>query len=291
MDPGTPSETRSLDELRQALADLARTGTPAIAGLAAWALEHTQELAFHSVRGLARRADANENTVYRLAVALGFSGFEECRAAFQAALRRETTVYGARARRLHDVGSNVPSAVHAAAQANLDALFSGASIAKIGEAATLLAEARRVYCVGVRSCLSLAHYFSYTGHMAFPNFARPLTEAGSIADILTVASPEDVVVPITFSLYSSEVVAARDAAATRGARILAITDTYASPVSRDADIVFCLQMEGPQTLPSHGAGFALVEAIVATMISRDEAAPRRISEFEKRLLDFGSYVR
>jgi hypothetical protein len=30
---------------------------------------------------------------------------------------------------------------------------------------------------------------------------------------------------------------------------------------------------------------------VATMISRDEAAPRRISEFEKRLLDFGSYVR
>lgn len=281
----------SLDDLRQALAAQVRDGTPAIAGLAAWALEHPQELAFHSVRALADRAGVNVNTAYRLAVALGFSGYEQCRAAFQAALRQESTLYGARARRLHGGGSNVPLAVHRAAHANLDALFTEVVVARIGQAAEMLAGARRVYCVGVRSCLSLAHYFTYTGRMAFPNFARPLTEAGSIADILTVAQPEDVVVPITFALYSAEVVAARDAAAERGARIVAITDTYASPIAREADLVFCLPMEGPQSLPSHGAGFALVEAIVADMISRSDEAPRRISDFEKRLLDFGSYVR
>lgn len=288
---GEPGGDHSLDGLRRALAELSQTASPAVAGLAAWALEHTQELAFHSVRVLAGHAGVNVNTVYRLAVALGFSGYEECRAAFQAALRQETTIYGARAQRLHGREANVPTAVHAAAQANLDALFTEANIARIGQAGALLSQARRVYCVGVRSCLSLAHYLAYTGRMAFPHFARPLTEAGSISDILTVAKPDDVVVLVTFALYSSEVVAAHDAAAKRGARIVAITDTYASPIAKGADIVFCLPMEGPQTLPSHGAGFALAEAIVAEMISKSDAAPERIAEFETRLLDFGSYLR
>ncbi|MEJ6394977.1 MurR/RpiR family transcriptional regulator [Gymnodinialimonas sp. 2305UL16-5] len=282
----------SYDALSRALADLVHDGSPAISAFATWALAHPNDMAFHSVRRLASLADVNVNTVYRLAVALGFSGFEDCRVAFQTALRKQGGLYGSRAARLNaGDGDDLFDRLRAASHRNLDAILDEASSARIRQASTMLRRARRVHCFGVRSCFSLAHYLTYSGRMAFENFAPPSTEPGSIADALTRTGPADVVVLISFSLYSAEVVRAHQAALSRGAQVIAITDTYASPFARDAALVFCLPMEGPQTLPSLGAGFVLVEAIVADMITNSRAAPKRIAEFEQQLIAFGSYVR
>jgi len=281
----------TMDTLSRALARLVRTGSPAIAKCAAWALDHPQEMAFHSVRGLSELSGINVNTIYRLSLGLGFSGFEECRRAFQAALRRQEGMYGSRAARLTEQPDGaLIETLHGAARGNLDSVFSAANRPRIRAAAGLLAGARRIRCIGVRSCFSLAHYFSYTGGMAFPNFERPLAEPGSIADTLAHAGPEDVVVLITFSLYSAEVVRAHAAAVAQGVRIVAITDSYTSPIAGGAEIVFCLPMEGPQPLPSHGAGFALVEGIIAEMIAQSPGAPARIADFERRMVTLGSYV-
>lgn len=285
------ADIRSLDDLSLDLAQLAREGSPAIARLAEWALAHPQEIAFHSVRGLADLSGVNLNTVYRLAIALGYSGFDDCRRAFQAALRQAKGMYGARAEQLTSRGEgSLIDDLRAAAHANLDAAFSGDNIAKIKDAAARLLGARRIHCIGVRSCFSLAHYLSYTGGMAFPNFERPLVEPGSIADTLAHAGPEDVVVLITFSLYSAEVVRAHEAATARNIGVIAITDSYASPIAQRAELVFCLPMAGPQPLPSHGAGFALVEGIVSEMIAASAKAAERIAEFERKMVELGSYV-
>jgi DNA-binding MurR/RpiR family transcriptional regulator len=287
----TDTPERSLDELSRRLAELVEQGTPAIAGFASWALEHPEEMAFHSVRGLAKLSGANVNTVYRLSLALGFPGFEECRRAFQAALRRRGGLYGARAARLsaQPEGARIER-LRTAAQANLDALFAEDTVARIGEAAALLLRARRIHCIGVRSCFSLAHYFAYTGGMAFPHFERMPTEPGGIADRLAHAGEGEVVVLITFSLYSAEVIRAHRAARAKGLDVIAITDRYTSPIAGGARLVFCLPMEGPQPLPSQGAGFTLVEAIIDEMVASDPGAPARIAEFERQLLELGSYV-
>lgn len=285
------TDRRSLDDLSRGLATIAREGSPAIARLAQWALEHPQEMAFHSVRGLADLSGANVNTAYRLALALGFSGYEECRRGFQSALRQSKGLYGARAEKLTNRGEGaVIEDLRSAAHANLDEALSGENVAKIRDAAMRLLQARRIYCIGVRSCFSLAHYMSYTGGMAFRNFERPLVEPGSIADTLAHADPDDVVVLITFSLYSAEVVRAHEAAIAKGIGVIAITDSYTSPIARRAESVFCLPMAGPQPLPTHGAGFALVEGIITEMIAASAGAPERIAEFERSMVALGSYV-
>ena len=281
----------TLDDLRQALAEQVHTASPKVSRLAAWALEHPQEMAFHSVRALAKRADVNANTVFRLAVALGFSGYDPCRTAFQAALRGEGGMYGSRAKQLRSGGTAALTArIRESAHKNLDALFSDANIQRVGDAVDLLEQAERIYAVGVRSCFSLAHYLSYSGRMAFDSFAPPLNEPGGIADAITSTGPGDVVVVITFSLYSAEVVRAHEAALARGARVIAITDSYVSPIARGADVVFCLPMDGPQPLPSQGAAFALAEVLVGEMIARSEDAAQRIADYEDRMLEFGGYV-
>jgi len=287
----TPNPTlETLDDLSRALAEQVHSGTPAIGKLAAWVLENPQEMAFLSVRALAGKAGVNANTVFRLSVALGFLGYEPCRRAFQSAFRLNESKYGARAEQLKSESSlDLAARIQQSAHRNLDALFTPQTLGNIHQAVDLMVGARKIICVGVRSCYSLAHYLAYSGHMALDNFAPPLTAAGSIADAIIDCGPKDVVVVITFAHYSSEVVRAHTIARKRGARLIAITDSYTAPIARESDIVFDLPMDGPQTLPSHGAAFALTEALVGEMIIRSDTATDRIAEYERRLREFGVY--
>jgi DNA-binding MurR/RpiR family transcriptional regulator len=79
------------------------------------------------------------------------------------------------------------------------------------------------------------------------------------------------------------VVRAHTAALSQGLSVIAITDSDTPPIAREARIVSCLPMEGPQPLPSHGAGLTLVEAIVAEMIASDADAPGRIAALERQV--------
>jgi DNA-binding MurR/RpiR family transcriptional regulator len=216
---------------------------------------------------------------------------DECRREFQSALRRSKGLYGRRAEQLAGLGGDtLIDGLRSATHANLDEALSGENVEKIKDVAKQLLKARRIYCVGVRSCFSLAHYLAYTGGMAFRSFERPLVETGSIADTFAYADPGDIAILITFSLYSAEVVRAHEAALSKGVEVIAITDSYASPIARKAKTVFCLPMAGPQSLPSHGAGFALAEAIVAEMIAQSADAPGRIARFEDQMIQLGNYV-
>ncbi|MGG7564573.1 MurR/RpiR family transcriptional regulator [Rhodovulum sp. DZ06] len=287
--PSPPPET--IEELRRALAEIARGGSPRLASLALWALDSPEEIAFQSVRGLAELSGANPNTVFRLARAMGFAGYDECRQAFQRAIRPDAGIYRERVERLQneDHGALL-SAAHAAALRNVDDLYAPENLERIARAAEILRGARKVYCVGVRSCHALAHYLAYTGRMAFPGFEPASSHPGGIADLLVGCGPDDVVIPMTFRLYSTETVRAHALARRRGAKVIAITDSYASPVAEGAEIVFTPMMEGPQMLPSLAPAFALAEILVAEMAAGSAEAGERISTHERRLLEHGAYL-
>ncbi|MDN2567764.1 MurR/RpiR family transcriptional regulator [Aquibium sp. A9E412] len=282
----------TLDDLRRRLSALSRDAAPEVARLADWMLEQPQEAAFHSVRGLAERAGVNANTVVRLSQALGFEGFEACRGAFQEALRQRSDLYSSRAARLRGSERDaIFRAVRAASHQAIDALFEADTLAAIERAADMLLQARQVHCVGVRSCQALAHYLAYTGGMAFPNFAARMTGPGDIHDLISETGTADVVVAITFSLYSVETVRAFELAKRQGARTIAITDGFRSPIAAGADLVLTPPMFGPQALPSLIAAFAMAEVLIAAMVARSDRALERIAGFETRLLDSGAYVR
>ena len=213
-------------------------------------------------------------------------------APFRRRCGRPAGLYGARAMRLSQRGEGARlDELRAAARSNLDEAFSDGNVSRIRQAAQRLLTARRIYCIGVRRLFSRSPITCPTpAAWPSPISSGPLVEPGSIADTVAQAEPGDVVILITFSLYSAEVVRAHEAAIAKGLDVIAITDSYASPIARQAELVFCLPMAGPQPLPSHGAGFALVEGIVAEMVAASEDAPRRIMDFEKAMLELGSYV-
>ena len=263
-----------------------------LAAFASWVQDHYAEVAFSSIRGLAEQAGVNSNTVTRLAKELGYDGYDSFRADIRAAFRSRTIGYAARAQALHKRdGSDLFGELIAANRANAEAVFSPEMQGLLGSLIDPLLDARRIYSIGVRSCYSIAHYFSYVGSMAFDNFVTVPSQPGAIMDQLLRAGPEDIVVAMTFEHYSPEVVRACQIARDCGARVLALTDSHSSPIAMGAWHVIPLPMAGPQFMPSLNSAFIVIEMLLAGMAARSEGAARNVRTFEERMQQFGGYLR
>lgn len=280
-----------IETLKQGLARVGATGTPALRAFAPWVLDNLSQVAFHSIRGLAKQADVNPNTVTRMARELGYASFDAFRADVQAILQRTSPTYGERARTLRaELGGNAFSAVIDAHRQNSEALLSTETLEILDSCIDPLLGARKIYAVGVRSCYSVAHYFSYVGGMAFSNFVEVPTMPGEIVDQMSQATPEDIVVGITYAHYSAEVVRACQIAQSCGARVLAMTDSHAAPIAVGAWKVLRLPMAGPHFMPSLNSAFFAAEMLLVGMAARSDTAAERLSAFEDRIQQFGGYA-
>lgn len=280
------------EKLRASLREMAQSGPPKLAHFALWLLDHLEQVAFASIRGLAQQAGVDANLVSRLARELGYDGFDAFRSDVQMIVQRRGGLsYGHRARALRD--NDLPdlyAKLIAASRENIETVTSPDSLAQIDACVQPLLGARRVYTLGVRSCYSIAHYLSYVGGMAFDNFEQVPAVPGAILDQMSATTPDDIVIAITYEHYSAEVVRACQVAQECGARILALTDSYASPVAANAWRVIRLPMVGPQLMPSLNSAFLAVELILAAMTARSEGAADNVARYEERITRFGGYT-
>lgn len=277
--------------LKERLARVSVEGTPALRTFAPWVLDNLPLVAFHSIRGLAKQAGVNPNTVTRMAKELGYASFDAFRADVQATLQRTASTYGDRARALRkQQGGTAFSAVIDAHRENTASLLSADTLDILDACIDPLLGARRIYTVGVRSCYSIAHYFSYVGGMAFENFVEVPTMPGGIVDQISQATPEDIVVGITYEHYSAEVVRACQIAQSCGARVLALTDSHFAPIAVGAWKVLRLPMAGPHFMPSLNSAFFAAEMLLVGMAARSDSAAERVTTFEGRIQQFGGYT-
>ena len=277
-------------QIRSALIRVVQTGTPALSNFAAWMLDHLPEVAFSSIRGLATSAGVNANTVTRLASELGYDGYDAFRQDVQA-LMKSPQNYSDRARALHNKsGDDIWSETLQANWMNMQTLFSPEAQATLESCIDPLLSARRVYTLGVRSCFSVAHYFSYAGSMAFDNFEQVPSMPGAILDQMATCNANDIVVAVSYEHYSSEVVRAVQIARENGARILALTDSYQSPISKDAWKIIRLPMIGPQLMPSLTTAFITAELLLTVMIARSPESSAKVENFENMITSHGGYV-
>ncbi|WP_321334076.1 MurR/RpiR family transcriptional regulator [Breoghania sp.] len=281
----------SAAELRARLSHIVEDGPRQLAAFAAWVLDNYQEVAFRSLRSTARAARVNQNTVVRLAKALGYAGFDSFRSDIQSALREGVVPYSARARALTESpGGSTLQALRDAYNTNMAAAFSPEMHVALTACAEALVKARRIYCIGVRSCYSVAHYFCFVGAMAFANVTHTPSDPGSILDMMSDVGEDDIVIAVSYAHYSCEVVRGVNIARDCGARIIAITDSMASPIARGAWHVVPLPMQGPHFMPSLSPAFAIIELLLAEMVLRSPGAEQRVHAFEERIKRFGGYL-
>lgn len=277
-------------EIRISLLGVVEHSPKTLASFASWVLDNLNEVAFQSIRGLAAKADVNANTVTRLARELGYDGYDAFRSDVQELLQTSSVNYSDRARALSNKsGADIWQESLATSWSNVETLFNAEGLATLDSCVEPLLQARRVYSIGVRSCFGIAHYFSYVGSMAFDNFEQVPSMPGSILDQVSRSTPDDIVVAITYAHYSAEVVRACQVARDAGARVLALTDSYQSPIAKGAWKIVKLPMAGPQLMPTLTTAFIAAEMLLAAMVARAPQSADNVARFERRISEYGGY--
>lgn len=269
--------------------------SPRIRTAARYLLDNPNEIGVSSMRQIASAADVTPNTLVRLAQALGFDGYEEFRHPFRETLRRGGDTIPDRARSLQDLsraGSHgeLFRQLAETAMANVETLYATTSVKDLRQAARLIIKARTAYVLGMGSCYASMHGFYYVGRMAIPNLVFAPQQSSLPLDDLGRIGRGDVLFAATYSPYRRETVEATRSAKARGARVISLTDSRASPIAAEADLLLLAPTSTPQFFPSIIAMVGILEALLAFIVS--EAGPDAVASIEavhSRRTDAGVY--
>ena len=109
-------------------------------------------------------------------------------------------------------------------------------------------------------------------------------------DDLAWADQSDVLIAITCKPYRSEVVKAVEIAREQGMVIVALSDSPASPILRQADHGFVVSVDTPQFFPSSVSIIALLETLLSFVIAvASDEVVERVETFHNRRHQLGLY--
>ena len=277
------------------LADELPDFTPQARKAAIYILENPLDVGVSTVREIAEAADVNPNTVMRMARQVGFSGYDDFRAPFREAIRQGAIDFPERARWLQDIGKSgdlgqLYADMVQSALGNIEDSFASIGIDQLIAAANLIWESHNVYTLGVGINHSNAHNFTYLASTGMVRF-HAIPRAGSTAiDDLAWADSGDVLIAISCKPYRSEVVEAVTLARQQGIKIIAISDSPASPLILNADHGFVVSVDTPQFFPSSVSIIALLETLLSIVVSvASDEIVARVDKFHKRRHQLGLY--
>ncbi|MBB2692915.1 UNVERIFIED_ORG: DNA-binding MurR/RpiR family transcriptional regulator [Rhizobium esperanzae] len=270
-----------------------------------YVINNADEVPFYSMREIARRANVQPVNLVRLAQRLGLAGYGDLRQQFidttperpqrdrQSLHRNEASARTLIAEMGKSSGLKAfVDSFFATEQAVLAQARAHLSEERLEEAVELLARAPKVYVMGRRTAFTPAYTLAYTLQKARPNIVLLDTPGGAPEGALDDIRPGDAFVAVTFAPFNRLVHRLTEKASQSGAHIIAITDSFAAPISKFAGLLHFVAQSSGRAFPESTLGaIAIANILAALTISRlGEAAQRRIRDNEHFLVNSGEYL-
>lgn len=275
-------------QIRQRFSQL----SPALQQVARHLLDHPAAVVTQSMRAVGAQAGSTPATLVRFAQQMGFAGWPQLKAALMQEMGLGGDAYGARARQL--VGrareGGLAREMFEVQRRNLQATQAH-SAAALERACALIGQAPTVHAAGFRACFPIAFCFVYQYRLFRPAVQLIDGQGGALEMQQRALAKGDALLVASFAPYSREALQTAEAARRAGCRIVALTDSAASPLSLLAHETLLFTTDSPSFFPSVAAGLALTEALVELLASRaGKAAVRRIDAAERQLHESGAYL-
>jgi DNA-binding MurR/RpiR family transcriptional regulator len=269
---------------------------PQLRSAARWMLDHPDDVALLSMRGQAERAGVSPVTMTRLAQRLGFDGYDAVRDLYAQAVRQRAIGFADKggilvARGKSSGEERLLADLLAAAGDNVRRLAGADVLAAVQQAAQLFTGARRIHALGQRSSFGVAFHFHYVASFLAAD-CRLIDAAGGIGiDALRGADARDALLAVSVAPYVRATLGLARHAASRGVRVVGLTDSPASPLVRQADVAIVVPTDSPSFFHSMLPAFAVAELLVALLATRrGEAALDAIAATEATLAALDVYA-
>jgi DNA-binding MurR/RpiR family transcriptional regulator len=256
--------------------------------LAEFILRHPIRVAALSIDDVAKATGVSTATISRFARALDFGGFAEMRGAVAEAVQAALDPVAKLKLQLADGAVGTGGAALRAIQQQISRIDAAEIEAQAAEAARVIVAARQVHVMGFGLSAHLAALM-VLGLQPFCPSAAGVVEFGGTevaAGRLMGIGAGDVLIAITFPRYASDVVRLTRYARDRGATVVALTDSVASPLARLSDILFLAPAEHPTLSSSMAAAVAVAETIVAAVMLSDPINTERAARLGEAIGDY-----
>jgi DNA-binding MurR/RpiR family transcriptional regulator len=276
------------DLIRQHLPAL----SPSLQQASRYLIDHPNEIATESMRTIASRGGVPPTTLLRLAQQLGFDGWSAFKESVTRELGLSSDTYGKRAQKLAEQPRDAAliDEIFEVHQQNLTHTRQvGAE--SLASAARLLEQARQVHITGFRACFPIAFSALYVYRLFRPEVHLIDGQGGSLEMQVRGIASHDALMVISFAPYSREALYVTEQARHSGARIIALTDSLASPLSLQADETVLFSTRSPSFFPSVTAAMAATESLLELLAARAGAEGiARIEAAEAQLQASGAYL-
>ncbi len=282
--------TDIISRIRAAQGDFSRSQRV----IAAYISEHYDKAAFMTAKKLGSVVGVSESTVVRFAMKLGYDGYPALQTGLQDMIRNRLTAV----QRLEVTSTKLSdrNILHAVMTDDMEKI--AATLASVDQDAFNNAvretiAARRVYILGMRSSAGLASFLGFYFQLIFENVRIITTNsANELYEQLFHVGEGDIVYGISFPRYSRGTVRALKFVKSRGAHVVAVTDSSRSPIAEYADYALYARSDMASFVDSLVAPLSLFNAlIIAVGMRKKEDVTRIFSQLEHIWDEYGVYER
>lgn len=270
------SAPRAFEQLKDQLSRVYPAMSPQLQRIAAFALEHPQDMALDTVASLARGAGVQPSAMVRFAQALGYGGFSDLQRVFRGRLVERSNNYPGlrnyrerieafRANQERSGPAGVLAQFVADGIASLEHLHEQVPPADLAAAVKILAAAQTIYVLGHRRSFPVAYYLAYA--LAQLELSTQLldTVGGMLREPARLIGPKDALIVVSFKNYTPEVVEVAQSCHARKVRVIAITDNALSPLAQPARVCFQIEEKSSQPFRMLVAPMCLAQALVVAL--------------------------
>ncbi len=260
--------------------------------LADYITDHYDKAVYLTASKLGNVVGVSESTVVRFAGELGYDGYPGLQRALEDMIRtRLTALQRMEVSRSRMDEDHILSSILQSDIENIKETMNVMEEEAFKEALELILRAKTIYILGVRSSGPLASFLAYYMNLIFDNVK--LVQTNSISETfeqMLKIGPADVMIGISFPRYSKRTVKAMDFAKSRGASVIAITDSDQSPIAASAECVLKAHGNMVSFVDSMVGPLSLLNALlVALSMSRQSEVKENLENLENIWKEYDVY--
>jgi DNA-binding MurR/RpiR family transcriptional regulator len=255
-------------------------------------LKRPEEAVFLTASRLARQLQLSDTSIIRLARTLGYEGYPDLRLRIRELVQARMTTVG----RLDETARGVETvqdvfrSVLVQDSGNLKRVLEDTDMIVFSEVIDALDDAARVHVIGLRSTNCLASFLTSALRFMRKDVVQLTPGTGEMWEEIRDLGPQDVVVGFSFPRYTKFTVEVIQFAASKGARVVAITDSELSPLAAAADWTLPVPYEIDSFMESFTAALSLVNAVVTALAFKSrEDTVQSLREMEEDWAKRGVY--
>lgn len=234
--------------------------------IAQFIMGNYDKAAFMTAARLGEKVGVSESTVVRFANVIGFIGYPQLQKQLQEMVKtRLTTVQ--RIEMSSDY-SNEESILKNVLNADIENIRS--TMDEIDDdvfeiVAKNIIESKSVYIIGLRSSTTLSEFLGFYLNLIRDKVYVVTYTIGDIFEQLFRLDKDDLVIGIGFPRYSSRTVNAMEYSKSKGAKVVAITDSMLSPLASNADYTLIAKSNMESFVDSIVAPLSVLNALIVAV--------------------------